>query len=242
MNFQDSQQPCAVIIGLDSLQGLQTARILARRQVPVIGIAKNFKYHSCKTRVCQDILFTNTDNEELVKLLQTLGPQLNQKAVLFPCQDRNVRVISRHRREIEEWFHIVLPPPDVVDMLIDKVSFYTFAQEQGLPIPPTFFLHSKQDAKKAAQELRFPCLLKPPFRPQSWTQHTKVKAIKAHTPEELLAIYDHYHAWIDTLIVQEWIEGADSNHFTCNCYFDANLPRSLVNRGVHNISNSNTSY
>jgi len=221
MNCGDRQQPCAIIIGLDSLQGLATARILARRQVPTIGIAKDPKHHSCRTKACQDIVYTNTDGEDLVRLLGAMGPQLNQRAVLFPCQDRNVLVISRHRQELEEWFHIVLPPRDVVEMLVNKVSFYTFAQEQGLPIPPTFFLRSRRDAQRAAKALRFPCVVKPPFRAQSWTQHTKVKAIKARTPEELLAVYDHYHEWTDTLIAQEWIEGKDANNYKCNCYFGA---------------------
>ena len=36
--------PCAIIIGLDSMQGLQTARILAKRGVPVVSIAKDPKY------------------------------------------------------------------------------------------------------------------------------------------------------------------------------------------------------
>ncbi|MDQ4077225.1 MAG: hypothetical protein M3220_13375 [Chloroflexota bacterium] len=35
------RQPCAIVIGLDSITGLQAARILADRQVPVIGIAKD---------------------------------------------------------------------------------------------------------------------------------------------------------------------------------------------------------
>lgn len=46
----DKQQPYAIIIGLDSLQGLQTARILARRQVPIIGVAKNPGYFSYALR------------------------------------------------------------------------------------------------------------------------------------------------------------------------------------------------
>ena len=30
LDFQQYQQPCAVVVGVDSLQGLQAARILAR--------------------------------------------------------------------------------------------------------------------------------------------------------------------------------------------------------------------
>ena len=70
-SYRDIQQPCAVIIGLDSLQGLQTARVLAERKVPVIAIAKHPKYHSCRTNVCKEIIFTNTENEELIETFDT---------------------------------------------------------------------------------------------------------------------------------------------------------------------------
>ena len=43
LSSRDSQQPYAIVIGLDSVQGIQAARILARRQVPVIAIAEDPK-------------------------------------------------------------------------------------------------------------------------------------------------------------------------------------------------------
>ncbi len=220
-SFRNSQ-PYAIIVGLDSMQGLQTARILAQRKVPLMAIAKEPKYHSCRTRVCEKILFTDTTTEALIDTLETLGPKLSQKAVLFPCQDNNVLLISRYRQRLEPWYHIILPAPEVVEILMDKIGFYTYAQQEGFPIPITFFLYSRADAEQAAEKLAFPCILKPPFRPRAWTQHTKQKAFKASSPEELLALYDHYHGWADVLIAQEWIEGPDANLYSCNCYFDAN--------------------
>jgi predicted ATP-grasp superfamily ATP-dependent carboligase len=38
----------------------------------------------------------------------------------------------------------------------------------------------------------------------------------------LIAQYRHIREWADVLIAQKMIEGGDSNHFTCNCYFDRN--------------------
>ena len=212
----------AIVIGLDSMQGLQIARILAQRGVPVIAIAKNPNYYSCRTQVCNEILYADTSTEKLIETLEDLGPKLSEKAVLFPCQDKNVLIISRHRENLEQWYHVILPAPDVVEMMLDKLGFYTYAQKEGLPIPNTFFLYSRSDAEEAAQKLAFPCILKPPFRPEAWTRHTKQKAFKAASPAELLALYDHYHRWTDVLIAQDLIEGPDTNHYSCNCYFDAN--------------------
>jgi predicted ATP-grasp superfamily ATP-dependent carboligase len=203
------------------MQGLQAARILAQRGVPVIAIASDSKYHSCRTRVCEEILFADTGGKELIATLEALGPRLYQKAVLFPCEDENVLLVSRHRQRLERWYHVVLPAADVVEMMVDKTRFYTYAQEEGFPIPRTFFLGSRSDAEQAAGELAFPCILKPSSRSAVWMQHTKLKAFKVANAEELLSLYDHYHRWADALIVQEWIEGPDANLYSCNCYFDA---------------------
>ncbi len=80
-SYRAIERPYAIIIGLDSLQGLQAARILAERKVPVVAIAKDAKYHTCRTKVCEEIIFANTENQELIERLEKLGPKLSQKAV-----------------------------------------------------------------------------------------------------------------------------------------------------------------
>ena len=112
--------PCAIIIGLDSMQGLQTARILAKRGVPVVSIAKDPKYHACRTRVCKDIVYANTENYDLIEVLKNLGKKLSKKAVLYPCQDNNVMLVSQYRNELENYYHIIMPSHEVVEMLINR--------------------------------------------------------------------------------------------------------------------------
>jgi len=219
--LQKSQIPYAIVIGLDSLPGIQTARILAHHKIPVIAIAKNPDHYCCRTKVCNEILFSDTKSEEFIRTLEALGPELENKAVLFPCLDMSVLHISRHRQRLDSWYRFVLPVPEVVEMMMDKVSFYRYAQENGLPIPPTRFLYDRADAERAAGELNFPCILKPPNSDiPKWTQHRE-KAYKVSSPTELLDIYEHCREWSKELIVQEWIEGNDSNLYSCNCYLDA---------------------
>ncbi len=213
-------QPRAVVVGLDSMQGLQAARILAARRVPVIGVTNRPNYYACRTKVCEKILFTDTGGEGLIATLIAVGQRWREKAVLFPCHDKSVLVISEHRAKLEPWYHVILPDHDVVELMTDKVRFYKHAQKHGFPIPKTFLLYSRQDAEQAAPKLSYPCALKPPWRPHRWTMHTKQKAFKIANPRELLAYYDHYHHWTDVLIAQDWIEGPESNLYSCNGYFD----------------------
>ena len=214
------KRPPAIVVGLDCITGLQTARILAARGVPVIGIASNRDHFCCRTNVCERILTADTGSGTLIAALESLGPSLPEKAVLFPCTDMSVLQISRNRQRLKSWYHVTLPNAEVVEKLMNKISFYTYAQEAGLPVPGTYFLDQKKDALQAAEKLTFPCILKPPIKTSTWEQNTKAKVFKAASAQEFLELYDRCSGWADLLMVQEWVEGSDADLYSCNCYFN----------------------
>lgn len=217
-----NQRPYAILLYFESFIGVQTARILSGHGVPVIGVAKNPDHPFCKTNACEKIIQADSLSIDLIHTLVALGPTLDQKAVLFPCSDMSVLLISRHRQDLAPWYHVVLPEPDVLDRLMSKIGFTTFAQEQGLPIPKTFLLHNREDALQAAKELTYPCALKPPVKTEEWTtQSDGAKVYKVFSAEDLLALYDRCSDWAEALMVQEWVEGPESNLYSFNGYFGA---------------------
>ncbi len=218
---ENGGNPPVIVIDLDCMTGLQTARIFASYAIPVIGIASNTAHFSCRTKACEKVLISNTDSMSLIHTLEELGPSLSQKAVLVPCADHSVLILSAHRRRLQKWFHIALPDPHVVDMLMDKIAFYRFAQENNLPIPGTFLLTNREEAAEAATLLAFPCILKPTYKSATWRQKTGAKAFKVESAQEFLALYDRCCNWADALIVQEWVPGSAASLYSCNCYFDA---------------------
>jgi predicted ATP-grasp superfamily ATP-dependent carboligase len=209
------------VIGLDSITGLQSARILARRGVPVIALSRDPEHYCCRTRVCKRIIEADTGSEEFIAVLQQLGPSLSHKAVLVPCSDMSVLLTARHKEGLQAWYHVDLPPADMVERLMDKVKFYRLAESHGLPVPKTFVLQDRGAAARAARELRFPCILKPALKTSAWEQHSPEKVYHVTGPERLLALFDRYIALAGALLVQEWIPGPESELYSCNCYFDA---------------------
>jgi predicted ATP-grasp superfamily ATP-dependent carboligase len=214
--------PYAVIAGLDDYPGFQAARILARRGIPVIGVAGHPQLFFCRTNACEKIVYLDTEDDEFIDGLVALGKSFAQKAVLFPSTDLCVLRISRHRRVLAPYYHIALPPPEVVEKLMNKLSFLEYALEENLPIPKTFLLRQRAEAVQAAKELTFPCILKPPMKTALWEKHTTIKAYKIDSANEFLKMYDRCCGWADILIAQEWIPGPDSNLYSCNCYFNEN--------------------
>jgi predicted ATP-grasp superfamily ATP-dependent carboligase len=209
-----------VVIGLDNLVGIQTARILAGCGVPVIGIGDP-GHPFCRTRVCQQVLHFETKGKGLIDALVELGPRLSGKAVLVPCSDEPVVLIARERERLAPWYHVPLPETRVVEMLLDKDSFIAFAAENEFPVPQSFTLTSHDEALEASREIAFPCVIKPSARNPRWRARFEEKGFKVQGAEELLEIYERTAPYAEKMLVQEWIEGGEDSLFSCNVYFDA---------------------
>jgi predicted ATP-grasp superfamily ATP-dependent carboligase len=135
----------------------------------------------------------------------------------------SVYLISKYRDRLKDRYHIKLTEHDTVDKLMSKVRLYKYAQENNFPIPKTFFLRSLEETQNIVGELTFPCVIKPPISADpEWEQKSKLKAYKVSTPEELIEVYKNNSELTDVLIVQEWVEGPETNLYSCNCYFDEN--------------------
>jgi D-aspartate ligase len=213
--------PPAVVIGLDNVTGLQTARLLDARGVPVVGIVATRGHFAARSRSVSRVVRSATSGPDLVRTLRALAPTLDGRGVLVPCTDLAVLTVAEHGTELDA-YDVVLPEHDVVELLMDKVRFARHATAAGLAIPRTFVLESRTDAEQAARSLEYPAVLKPPVKTVEWQRSTREKAIPVDTADALLAAYDRCAAWASPLLVQEWIDGEETDLYSCNCYYDRN--------------------
>jgi predicted ATP-grasp superfamily ATP-dependent carboligase len=220
--------PYVVVIDIDHINGLQTARIFTDRKIKVIGIAKNLKHYCARTKVCEKIIKSNTKTEELIDTLISVGDTFEEKPLLIPSQDTSVLLVSRNREKLEPYYQIALPSKEVVEMLMDKPQFFEFATRENLPIAKYFLIKNRSEAEAAMENLNFPCIIKPPIKSPLWEENTKIKAYKVYDRDEYLKIYDICSGWAEVLMAQEWIEGTDVDLYSCNCYFN-NKNEPLVN-------------
>jgi len=216
-----ASQPVAVVLGLGQ-NGMATCRALGRIGIPVIGMDTDLAQASAQTRYaakvyCKDFI---TGGPGLVEGLIEIGRGLKVKGVLFPSGDLNQAVVSEHRERLEEHFHIVLPPKDVVRMFLNKKLFYQFAMDHGFPIPQTFFPAGPEDVERIAGRLVYPCLIKP-FQPNAtWRQTFDTRLFVADSPDSLRALYDHLFRVHQDLIIQEYMPGPDSELWWGVTYLD----------------------
>jgi D-aspartate ligase len=220
---RDARRPTAVVIAIDCITGLQTTRILRARGIPVVGIAADRRHYCARTRYAEHVIESPTNGEGLILTLERLAgsrPPGEGPSVLIPCSDGSVLAISQWRDRLEAAYRFVLPDHDIVDMLMDKVRFAEYATAAGLPIPVTRILRTRSDAEAAAAALTYPAVVKPPLKDRRWSAATKAKVFRVESDAELLDIYDRYASATDTLIAQEWVDGAETSLISANAYFD----------------------
>ncbi len=211
-----------VLIGLDTLQGLQAARTLAGRGIAVIALASDPRHPACRTRVCREIISADTKGTGLVPALLALRERLAGPALLLPCHDQAVRLLAAAREVLARAYRLNLPPAAALDLAMHKERLYAFASERGFSVPATRQLDSLAAARRAAAELRFPCILKPAGRAARWDRETTSKAFRVETPGELEKLFRHVADWAPTLLLQELVPGGDDALYSCNACFDRN--------------------
>jgi D-aspartate ligase len=213
-------EAAAVIVGLDCITGLQAARILRARGVPVYGVAHDPAHFAARTNACRMVVQADTRGPGLIPALLALAGHLEQPAVLIPCSDDAVLRISAERRRLESDYRIALPDHEVVERLMHKPSMTRYARERGFRVPASFGLRTDADLERCLEGLRLPCVLKPALKDPRWFSHTSAKAFLVRSRDELVRRWRECRRWSDELVVQEWIEGPESALYSCNCYFD----------------------
>jgi D-aspartate ligase len=217
-----STLPLAVLAGMDGLNGLQSARILAARGVPVIGVVGDRHHYCARTRVPKRIIEAPTHGDGLIDALRRLALELpgSGDVFLLPCKDDAVLSISAGRAGLPERYRFVLPDHDVVMLLSDKLRFAEYAATQDWPMPRLAVIRSPEDARQAAATFEFPGVVKPPIKSFGWREHMRSKAIRVANGDEFLAVYERAVRWSDVLILQSWIEGGDDALHSCSAYLD----------------------
>lgn len=214
-------RPPVVVVGLDCPTGLQASRVFTARGVEVIGVASDPRHPCARTRSCQRVIRADADPTSVVTALLSLAETLDDRPVLLPCTDLAVLGAARHQAELSGAYRMAPCSPEVIELLLDKGRFARFAQANGLPTPRTHVVRSQGDAAAAAGEIGYPCVLKPSVKVSEWIQNVSAKALVADSRDALLRLYDEHASRAEGFVVQEWIEGDDTDHYTCDCYVSA---------------------
>ena len=201
----------AVVVG-GTLNSLGVVRSLASAGIPV--------YLACNTRFCPAgfsryctlLRVPDLEGRGLVDGLLSIAGQIGEKAVLILSSDLHVLAVSRARAALEAHFFLVLPTETMVDVLMDKAKFQTYAEEIGLRVPRAVVLDEGHD-EQALDILSMPVVLKPVDR--ALVLAGVARTTRADTLAEARAVARRMRCAASSVVVQEWIDGNDDDiYFT----------------------------
>jgi predicted ATP-grasp superfamily ATP-dependent carboligase len=213
--------PPAAVFQVSYSCGLDILRDLGRHGVPMLALDPDPKAIGLRSRyaagrVCPSPL---EDEEAFLTWMETIGPSLPQRAVVFPSHDEFIWPLSRHAGRLEPWFIVPFSRWDVMSKVHDKRAQMEAAWRAGVDTPKTVFVSSGAELQAAAGEIRFPAVLKP-VESLAFKLRFHRHILDVETPEELTRIYDKVDD-LGVLMLQERIPGGEDELWTVGSYLDA---------------------
>ncbi len=227
------EQTPAVVTPLDDHMGLDIARSLGRRGIPIYAIDPD--PHACGrySKYCHFIQSPSPSSHEgadYIDFLMKIGQRLG-KPILFPLSDEYVLLCSRRRDDLQKYFHYVMPCADVIENLATKAGLKCIAEANNIPAPHTAFVTDLESLQAIANRFNFPVILKP-TESMAWHDPKIVrllrngllrgsaKVVLCNTPQELIEAYKCISGFDGRLVVQEVIPGEDSRLVYISFYLD----------------------
>lgn len=150
-----------------------------------------------------------------------LGPESDHLlgAILLSCSDAGIRLIARHRHELEARFRLDDSNPDAQIAMLDKLSTYQAAEAAGVPTPRFWVAETRAQVEALRDQLVFPLLVKPRLS-HLFEERFGAKFLVADSYDQLLSAFDTVSdSGIETLLM-ELIPGGDDRLCSYYTYLD----------------------
>ena len=219
MNADQNRSSAALVIGF-TIQGLAIARALSREGVTVYAIERgdesrsfSLKHPVFHSRYARFSFYESLLGEDLVEALLDVREKIPERTVvLYPASDNTVNVLASHWERLAD--HYVLSWSDCrhdVANIILKGALPAYCDAVGVRYPKTEVVETDRDVEACADKLQFPVLVKPNKPASSFKTH-----VCSNTKELLDFVRAQSENW--PLVVQEWIDGPDSNLYFYTCF------------------------
>ena len=199
--------------------GLAAIRSLGRAGIPVIGLDSDPKMPGFKSRYCTAKICPSPTQQpkNLMEFLLSEGKKLDYPGILFPASDAFVLFVSRYRKLLRSCFNFILPPSDIVEMILDKHKQYELAERVGLSCPETHYPDTIDDLDNIRDRIKYPVFVKP-YYAHLWRSHFPHKGFRVNSFKELVEKLKMIWSMRIQAMVQSVILGPSTNNYEVSVY------------------------
>jgi len=210
-------RPPAVIVGAAGACGLGVLRSLRAAGIPVVLLDTNAAAPAMHSRQAYKVIVRALNGPALIEDLIALRRCFEEAPVLFLTSDETALTVSQYRAELAERYRIRLPRHDRLVALMHKESFQQIAEKHGFPVPRSVTIGSGDDLGTLSA-LRFPCIIKPTIKTAQYFEGKFERGYRVASTAEAREVCSRVLAAVPGVVVQEWIEGPDSDIYFCLQY------------------------
>jgi predicted ATP-grasp superfamily ATP-dependent carboligase len=218
----------AIVLGMTET-ALGVIRSLGRNGIKVIGLdyRKDMAFWSryAESFICPHPL---GELNSFQQFLISLSKKYTYKPILYLTSDDFVLAVSRIRANLSPHFLFNIPSEDVVEGIINKKMQYEKAKEVGIPIPRTFYPRSNEELQKFQDDLKYPQFIKGCYS-YIWKENFgSLKGFLVENREELNEKFKMIFEKKVPAMVQEVVQGPDTNHYKVSIYISQSTEPLLV--------------
>ncbi|MDO8663460.1 MAG: hypothetical protein Q7K28_01295 [Candidatus Wildermuthbacteria bacterium] len=216
-----SHDNVAVILGLCPT-GLAVVRALGRHNIEVYGVDKDRWSVGFFSKYCRRLGYFDAEKsaKELLEKLIIFSKSLPKKPVLFATSDDYLAFLAKYNDILQNHYLFALFVEKMLDIFLNKKTFYQLCIKQGVPIPPTYFPKGESEVTSIAERIKYPCIIKPIYT-HLWARRFGImKVIKVFNRDEMIRQYRSLGSQVDNIMIQEIVEGADEDIYIFAGYFD----------------------
>lgn len=211
----------AFVLGLFET-GLGVIRSLGRKGIKVIGYdyKKDVAYYSkyVSPKLCPH---PELNEKEFIEFLIRETKKYHLKPVLYITSDYFLSAIINNLDIISNYFLINSINKNLFEKIRNKYLQFQLVKKFNIPVPETIVIDSGKFDKQLIKKLKFPVFLKG-LDSNQWRSvfGGSKKGFLITSENQLSQLLNEINYLNINLILQEYIEGSDTNHYKFNCYID----------------------
>ena len=210
----------AVVLDIDTITGLNVVRSLFEENITVIGLSNGGTLAFAKTRMCKVKIIPKSSQGDILTYLINFSKLFSSRPVLFLTADNYVIELSKHKNLIQKYFLINLLKNEVMENLMYKTNLHDFAKGLNVNQPKTVSIRLDNISNSVLENMNFPVIVKPNERTPQWEKYF-YKVIKLNRISDFYDKVDIFFKHADEIIVQEYIEGDDSDLYFFIGYYNS---------------------
>lgn len=154
----------ALILDGDQKSALSALRALSARGIQTsVGASRSSALALHSRHADTTFVYTHPllSKERFVRDVLSFCTREKEPPVLFAFSDATFLSLARAYSDIQKCARMVLPSSESVEIAFDKARTMDLAQKLAIPIPPTFFPTTSEDARTITRKVSFPVVVKP---------------------------------------------------------------------------------